>query len=59
MEENHRNPSRRRLEEHDMLNWLKVNRKSANAGQSKEERVALFERLMGMCEAKWRVNRFQ
>jgi len=24
---NHRNPSKYRLEEHDMLNWLKANRK--------------------------------
>lgn len=23
---NHRNPSRYRIEDHDMLNWLKVNR---------------------------------
>ena len=23
MEKNHRNPSRHRLEEHDMLNWVK------------------------------------
>lgn len=26
MESNHRNPSRHRIEEHDILNWLKVNR---------------------------------
>ena len=25
---NHRNPSRHRIEEHDMLNWLKANRKA-------------------------------
>lgn len=25
MEKNHRNPSRHRIEEHDMLNWLKAN----------------------------------
>lgn len=27
---NHRNPSRHRIEEHDMLNWLKANRKVMN-----------------------------
>ena len=27
IEANHRNPSRHRIEEHDMLNWLKANRK--------------------------------
>jgi len=26
MEKNHRNPSRHRLEEHNMLNWLKATR---------------------------------
>lgn len=36
---NHRNPSRHRIEEHDMLNWLKVNRKTLNAGKMKPERV--------------------
>lgn len=29
---NHRNPSRHRIEEHDMLNWCKANRKRMNAG---------------------------
>lgn len=33
---NHRNPSRHRIEEHDMLNWLKANRKRMNAGELKE-----------------------
>ena len=32
LEENHRNPSRHRIEEHDHLNWLKANRKVMNAG---------------------------
>lgn len=32
MESNHRNPSRHRIEEHDMLNRLKDNRKKMNAG---------------------------
>lgn len=36
---NHRNPSRHRIEEHDMLNWLKANRKALNAGKMKPERV--------------------
>lgn len=36
---NIRNPSRHRIEEHDMLNWLKANRKALNAGKLKEERV--------------------
>lgn len=28
IENNHRNPSRYRIEEHDMLNWVKANRKN-------------------------------
>lgn len=38
IEANHRNPSRHRIEEHDMLNWLKANRKLFNAGQLKSEK---------------------
>ena len=33
IESNHRNPSKYRIEEHDMLNWLKANRKVLNAGK--------------------------
>ena len=39
IETNHRNPSRHRIEEHDMLNWLKANRKRMNAGELKPERA--------------------
>lgn len=31
LEENHRNPSRHRIEEHDHLNWLKANRWKSRA----------------------------
>lgn len=36
LEENHRNPSKHRIEEHDILIWLKANRKALNAGKMKE-----------------------
>ena len=39
IEVNKRNPSRHRIEEHDMLNWVKANRKLVNAGKMKPERV--------------------
>ena len=39
IETNKRNPSKHRIEEHDMLNWLKANRKVLNAGKMKAERV--------------------
>ncbi len=45
IETNHRNPSRHRLEEHDMLNWLKANRKALNAGKMKPERLEMFKSL--------------
>jgi hypothetical protein len=40
MEREHRNPSKHRLKEHDLLNWLKANRKLLNAGKMKEERAS-------------------
>ena len=36
---NKHNPSKHRIEEHDMLNWIKANRKALNAGKMKAERV--------------------
>ena len=45
---NHRNPSKHRIEEHDMLNWLKANRKVMNAGKMKAER-AETALLQGSC----------
>ena len=45
IETNHRNPSKHRIEEHDMLNWLKANRKVLNAGKMKAERVEPFMKL--------------
>lgn len=43
IEANHRNPSKHRIEEHNMLNWLKASRKLINAGKMKPERVKMFE----------------
>ncbi len=43
IETNHRNPSRHRIEEHDMLNWVKANRKRMNAGELKAERKEMSE----------------
>ena len=56
---NHRNPSKHRIEEHDMLNWVKANRKVMNAGKMKLERVEAFKRLMEMMEECKRVNQYQ
>ena len=55
---NHRNPSRHRLEEHDMLNWLKASRKKMNAGDLKPERVKLFEKLLALAGENKHVNQW-
>ena len=50
LEENHRNPSKHRIEEHDILNWCKANRKALNAGKMKLDRVEKFRKLLEMTE---------
>ena len=59
IEENHRNPSRHRIEEHDMLNWVKQQRKLLNAGRLKAERMERFKELLGIIEENKRVNQYQ
>ena len=59
METNHRTPSKHRLEEHQMLNFVKHNRKLMNAGKMKEDRVEMFEKLLEMGERCRRVNQWQ
>ena len=58
IETNKRNPSKHRIEEHDMLNWLKANRKLLNAGTLKPERVELFKRLLALIEDNKRLNQW-
>ena len=59
IQKNHRNPSRHRIEEHDMLNWIKSNRKVLNAGKMKEGRMKKFEKLLVLIEEYKRVNQYQ
>ena len=58
IEENHRNPSKYNLEEHDMLNWLKATRKRMNAGDLKAERVEAFKKLLELTEQYKRKNQW-
>ena len=58
IETNKLNPSRHRIEEHDMLNWLKANRKALNAGKMKPERVEKFRKLLEMTELYRRKNQW-
>ena len=59
MAEHHRNPSKHRIEEHDMLNWLKANRKVMNAGKMKAERVEPFMKLLELSEQFRRKNQYE
>lgn len=59
IEANHRNPSKHRVEEHLMLNWIKANRKVMNAGKLREERVKAFMKLLEICEKYKRKNQYE
>ena len=56
---NHRNPSKHRIEEHLLLNWIKHNRKLMNSGKLKESRVMMFKKLLEMGEKFKRVNQWK
>lgn len=59
IETNKRNPSKHRIEEHDMLNWLKANRKVMNANALKEPRLSKFKELLELTEVYKRKNQYQ
>lgn len=59
IETNHRNPSKHRIEEHDMLNWLKANRKVLHSGKMKVERLGMFKELLESCERYRRKNQYE
>jgi len=59
IEENKRNPSRHRIEEHDMLNWVKQQRKLVNKGEMRPERVERFRNLLEMAERYRRKNQYE
>ena len=58
METNHRNPSKHRIEEHLMLNWIKHNRKLMNAGGMKEERLKMFQEMLAVGEKYKHKNQY-
>lgn len=55
----HRNPSRHRIEEHDMLNWVKANRKRMNARELKEPWLGKFKELLALSEQYKRKNQYE
>ena len=56
---NKRNPSKHRIEEHLMLNWIKHNRKLFNAGAMKPERVEKFNELLALVEENKHLNQYK
>ena len=59
IETNKRNPSKHRIEEHLMLNWLKANRKALNAQKMKPERQERFYALLTLTEQYKRKNQYE
>lgn len=59
IETNKRNPSKHRIEEHDMLNWLKANRKNLNVGSLKPDRLELFKELLDLIEEYKHKNQYK
>ena len=58
IETNKRNPSKHRIKEHDMLNWLKANRKHMNSDAMKESRLSKFKELLALVEENKHVNQY-
>ena len=58
IEANHRNPSKHRLEEHNMLSWIKQQRKLIKAGTFKSDRMKKFEKLEKLFEENKRLNQW-
>lgn len=59
IEKNKRNPSKHRIEEHLMLNFIKHNRKLLNKCEMKPERVEKFNELLSLMEEHKRKNQYQ
>ena len=55
----HRNPSKHRIEDHLMVNWMKHQRKLMNKGELKPDRLAKFKRLMAKSDKLKRVNQWE
>jgi len=56
--ENHRGPSRHRIEEKDMLNWLKYNRKLLNRDTLAPEKKEAILKLKALISSFNRVNQY-
>ena len=59
MNENHRRPSKYRLEEHDMLNWYKATKKRIAKGELSKDRLEKFNTLQEVAEKYRRLNQYK
>ena len=59
MNENHRRPSKHRLEEHDMLNWYRATKKRIAKGELSEDRLEKFKTLQEIAEKYRRLNQYK
>ena len=59
MKTNHRRPSKHRIEEHNMLNWYKSNKKRIAKGGYPPDRLEKFNRLMEVAEKYRRLNQYE
>ena len=59
MNENHRRPSKHRIEEHDMLNWYKATKKRIAKGELSEDRLEKFKTLQEVAEKYRRLNQYK
>ena len=58
-ETNHRNPSRHRIEEHDMLNWIKHTKKMIEKEGCPSDRIEKFKTLLELADKYRRVNQYE
>ena len=58
LREQSRCPSKHRLEEHRMLNWIKFNRKQLSKGKMPPCRQQHFDRLLKMADNYKRLNQY-
>ena len=59
MNDNHRRPSKHRLEEHDMLNWYKATKKRIAKGELSKDRLEKFNTLQEVAEKYRRLNQYK
>lgn len=55
----HRNPSKYVDSERGLRNWVKQQKKLMNAGALEDQRLKLFNELLGLGERYKRVNQYQ